>query len=1172
MNVLPFFTELLLKGTLVLVAAAGLVFLLQRSSAARRYAVWFSALVGLLLLPLLTFTLPGLQVVPRAGLLDSLPAHPAWEDGAASPSSPSLTTGSSAEVRPFATSAERAEISGTDRSTRASAADGSVSIHGSPEILASPENVSADPADSEPALAHPGMTPRQLLTRFLPWLWLSGALLAASPMLLGFLGIRRLAARARLVERGRVMQMLSALQRDLGIRSQVRLLIGPRGAMPMTWGTGLFSPATLLLPAEINGWSDERLRAVLLHELAHIRRRDCFTQSLARCACACYWFHPLAWLAGSRMLIERERACDDIVLRHSPSPSAYARDLIEVATRANPTLPAARAAIAMARPSRIDTRLRAILDPRRNRAGLSRRLIAGLAVFFALVALPVASLQWAATTDADSAEGEVILAEETERRQMELRLVDAVTGSQIPGTRVWASNPEGLGSMEVDPGRWMIDLPDERSYFIVQVEAPGYVRMWLLWNNLQLENPLPENHVLELERGSTIGGIIVDDAGEPVSRATVIVRFEPETLDGIARLSRPELETGEDGRWTFDAASRHFDEAIITVFHPNYASHSVGNGRPISSRHEPVAELFDGTAQRVLSRGIRVEGTVLTAEGEPARQARIGLGDSFFITQDRPYYFTDAEGRFRLPVHPNEEVTLSIRYPDHPPGLLRFHSSEQRENLLIQLESPQTITGQVVDENGPIPFARVSFFRWRNITSIHRMQADDQGRFAWDLAPSDEVLATISAEGYTVLRDYPVQAGEENLIRLSPIPTIQGMVVDAETGEAIPEFRLARSLAYRADTEPMTPTSWEEDEARMLHFRDGVFAFTPDAMYRRHAYRVIAPGYRMAESELFDLDDGDQTLLFELERAEWVAGRVLTPSGRAAANARLHLTMGRGSLEFVDGRLNHSRPTATEGKTASDGSFQFPPVDEPFFLLVLHDEGYAEVPWDNFPDTGEIRLQAWSRVTGTAHIRGSVAPNHEIAARYTRASGTDTPYISYEVRTFSDASGLFSFDRLPAGDVMISRATRDRASLFIRRTAFDTRTWLETASGEVTTVQLGGEGRPLTGRISLAGLEGIPWVAPTSYIAPAGLTRNEAVRVRRDLIVQPDGSFRLEELEPGDYLLTIDFQDDPQHGHQTLGRVTQPFTMPDYSGRYSDEPLELPVLPIQLTEQAASRN
>ena len=102
---------------------------------------------------------------------------------------------------------------------------------------------------------------------------------------------------------------------------------GP-GAMPMTWG--VLRPV-ILLPSEAPEWPAGRLRAVLLHELAHVARRDCLTLVMAELSLAMYWFHPLAWWAASRMRREREQACDDRVLTAGVGASDYAGVLVEVA-------------------------------------------------------------------------------------------------------------------------------------------------------------------------------------------------------------------------------------------------------------------------------------------------------------------------------------------------------------------------------------------------------------------------------------------------------------------------------------------------------------------------------------------------------------------------------------------------------------------------------------------------------------------------------------------------------------------------------------------------------------------------------------------------------------------------------------------------------------------------
>jgi TonB family protein len=172
-----------------------------------------------------------------------------------------------------------------------------------------------------------------------------------------------------------------------GVSSGIHVLDAGGGAMPLAWR--VLRPV-ILLPSEAAEWPPERLRAVLLHELAHIARHDCWTLAMAELAVALYWFHPLAWWAASRMRRERERACDDRVLAAGITASGYATDLLEVARG---RLDAALPAPAMARASNLEARLRAILDPTVRRRDMGAKAVGVVAAAAFLVLAPLAALR-----------------------------------------------------------------------------------------------------------------------------------------------------------------------------------------------------------------------------------------------------------------------------------------------------------------------------------------------------------------------------------------------------------------------------------------------------------------------------------------------------------------------------------------------------------------------------------------------------------------------------------------------------------------------------------------------------------------------------------------------------------------------------------------------------------
>jgi beta-lactamase regulating signal transducer with metallopeptidase domain len=319
----PFLLELTVKSTMLIAAAAAIDLMLRRrGSAASRHLVWTLAVGGLLILPLCLLAIPRWDLEVRVA--------------------------SSAE--PFANQvASIVPSSAADLSSQSSA-----SLFESPAGSAYPERT----ASGARSFAFLSSGP------------IVFAIYAAGvALLIVRLGLQQRAARrfvrvATALDGSEWAGLLSECVDRLEVRGGVRLLRSCEQTVPMTLGT---RTPTILLPAAADTWSDDRTRAVLLHELAHIVRRDCATQMAAAVACAVYWFHPGAWWAASRMRREREIACDDRVVSAGAQPTDYADHLLELAYACvgsrTPAL-----AVSMARPSEIEGRLRSLLDAARNRS------------------------------------------------------------------------------------------------------------------------------------------------------------------------------------------------------------------------------------------------------------------------------------------------------------------------------------------------------------------------------------------------------------------------------------------------------------------------------------------------------------------------------------------------------------------------------------------------------------------------------------------------------------------------------------------------------------------------------------------------------------------------------------------------------------------------------------
>ena len=326
---------LALKSTAVMSLAWLAAFLLRRRSAAVRHLVWTSAAAAVVLLPVLSISLPPVAVPAASGFLAHMSISVAARGAAAGPSQ--------GAVRPA-----------TEMATKA-ASRALPSISGWPLVLT--------------------------------LLWIVGALASLGQTLAAWIKMQRLRRSARPWPG---CELAGELAVDLGIRQRVEVLETAHGTMPMAFG--IIDPV-VLIPSNANEWTEERRRVVLLHELAHIRRGDLVTHLLARLALIANWWNPLAWIAWREFLKESERAADDLVLRAGAAAPDYAGHLLAVARGMQIAPARGSAALAMARRSQLEERLMAILDSHVDRKTAGRTAVIASALFSIAMVAPVAALR-----------------------------------------------------------------------------------------------------------------------------------------------------------------------------------------------------------------------------------------------------------------------------------------------------------------------------------------------------------------------------------------------------------------------------------------------------------------------------------------------------------------------------------------------------------------------------------------------------------------------------------------------------------------------------------------------------------------------------------------------------------------------------------------------------------
>jgi uncharacterized protein (TIGR03435 family) len=127
---------------------------------------------------------------------------------------------------------------------------------------------------------------------------------------------------------GRELETLRRLQRLGGVQVQIRLMVSGASMEPGVFG--MVRPVLIWPEGMSERLDDAHLEAILAHEVCHVRRRDNLTAALHMLVEAVFWFHPLVWWLGARMVEERERACDEEVLRLCNRPEVYAEGILKV--------------------------------------------------------------------------------------------------------------------------------------------------------------------------------------------------------------------------------------------------------------------------------------------------------------------------------------------------------------------------------------------------------------------------------------------------------------------------------------------------------------------------------------------------------------------------------------------------------------------------------------------------------------------------------------------------------------------------------------------------------------------------------------------------------------------------------------------------------------------------
>lgn len=640
----------------------------------------------------------------------------------------------------------------TDREQE-SAPDTSEGTH-SP-TLAATDDSSARPPEHRSIVAEPGSIHTEAVT------WSILAILYTGFMLLwmtitGGMLVRLLVSQVRLSRIRRVSRPADSYLVELCRASAQRISthlpevrVSPLITSPCL--TGVVRPV-ILLP-DTARFRNGEMRRVILHELAHLRRADCFWNLLSRLTTAALFFQPLVWRLARRIERLSDEVCDDYVVQHEHDRNAYARQLVDLAERLTPHAPELTLGVGVvAFRSKLGQRVARILDTSR---GLSLRT-GGMAVI--AIALVTAGATLASALIDVSTKTEAIVAAATPGAT-EHEIESASVGNDSPGV----SDIARFADIEVPGPKAGIRLMsyeygDRKCAFTWQITRHEPVQLathWIkrdeygtTWGMLDHCAAGPEDLDLSGEFQ------LLDDRGEYHSQ---LMRMK----DPVPALSSSDVNFPAmkgDVELAINRDARLLTDEFVPLFVATYRKdgHIIGSViHAVRLEHAGISDIIDPDPSHHPS---LYEQANDVAGSERALRARPGTATVTGRVLDRPDFqhpiagasvtLWDAQGHFRhtttdregnyffTHVSPGDQHKVWIESaPGAPAGIWSEHVSlppidtqDIRADDLCHI-LPQGITGRVIDDDTgePVAGARLNFSTHdKNRDSI---TTNDEGRY-----------------------------------------------------------------------------------------------------------------------------------------------------------------------------------------------------------------------------------------------------------------------------------------------------------------------------------------------------------------------------------------------------------------------------------------------------------
>lgn len=304
----------------------------------------------------------------------------------------------------------------------------------------------------------------------------------------------------------------------------------------------------------------------------------------------------------------------------------------------------------------------------------------------------------------------------TTKGSLHLSVVDSA-GHKVAGAEIYVSiwtNEKGFKANRDyvcdENGQVEIRLPGKLEILRVWAKGPGYAPMFgQLWPQSGSESPpLPEKFTFVLTPGTTIGGIVQNEDGEPIPGARVEVVYlrggedfkapKPTTYNHWLAEDKTALITDAQGSWSLGNVPPGSGVRLqFRLSHPDYINQSIG------LREEPsitIEQLRNQSAKFAMNRGYVVTGNVTDPEGKPIKDAVIIWGDQPYWEDGSQEVRTDRDGNYRLVPLARGPMRITVVARGWMPQMKRVEIEPGMQAVDFKLQPGKKLRVKLVDAAG----------------------------------------------------------------------------------------------------------------------------------------------------------------------------------------------------------------------------------------------------------------------------------------------------------------------------------------------------------------------------------------------------------------------------------------------------------------------------------------